>query len=199
MKKIGEAIGKAISDTVKNILSGAITTIFDWISAMLGGILNTDGISGYSDYSPEGMITVHPYNWENGDVWTTIKGVSDNAIVPVAGMILLVVLVTELIQLMTAGNQFENAGAGFFVKWPVKAIVGIVVVSRVFDIASWVFGLGIIAGEKALAAIGNAQYTLTIAVKGETGELLIMLGCTAALIMTVMRSGSISKSIFGAN
>jgi hypothetical protein len=122
------------------------------------------------------MIGAHPITWNGGDVWKMIKDLSESAIMPVGALILLIVLVNDLIQNMVAGNQFENVGIGVFFKWFIKAMIGILLVSNVFDIASWLFTLGVYAGTQGVDKIGIGDLTVTIDVTGyELGEVLIML------------------------
>jgi hypothetical protein len=142
-KKIDELLSSAISGTLvfmNDILKVAFTD------------------SG--DITPGGLIKSQPIFWNNvgGDPpylspWGIAKSISDNAIMPIAGLILLVVLVNELIQIMVSGNNFERAGISEFGMWFVKAIVGIILVSMVFDITTWMFTLGAWAGATGLGTI----------------------------------------------
>ena len=121
-----------------------------------------------------------PVSGEGGAVWTQVKGVSETVIVPIAALLLLIVLINELVQLMVSGNQFENAGIGAFIKWSIKFCVGVVLVGSIFDITSWIFQIGVYAGEKGLNALGGsvAIAPLSIVVDGaktDTGVLLIIL------------------------
>jgi hypothetical protein len=122
------------------------------------------------------MIGAHPITWNGGDVWKMIKDLSESAIMPVGALILLIVLVNDLIQALVSGNQFENVGMGVFIKWSVKAIIGIILVSSVFDIATWLFTLGVYAGQQGLDTIDIVELNVNIDVSGfEIWEILVML------------------------
>lgn len=75
-------------------------------------------------------------------IWTGIETITNQAIVPIAMFILVVVLVYELIQMVVSGNNFRDFDTGIFFKWSVKALCGILLVSNVFYIATSIFSFG---------------------------------------------------------
>ncbi len=75
-------------------------------------------------------------------IWNSIETLTNNAIVPIAMFILVVILIYELIYMVINDNSFRDFDTGIFFKWSVKAVCGIMLVSNVFYIATNVFALG---------------------------------------------------------
>lgn len=86
-------------------------------------------------------------------IWSGIEKLTNNAIVPIAIFILVVILIYELIHMVINDNSFRDFDTGIFFKWSVKAVCGILLVSNVFYISTNVFGLGSSAVTSGVAAI----------------------------------------------
>jgi hypothetical protein len=176
---VGRAISNALNsflDSIARILANAVTEIFALIQDILGYSLNID-TENASLFSPGGQIAQNPQNWNGGGTWTLIQNISETAIVPIAIMVLTIVLVIDLVQTLTAGNQFENAGIAPFVKWTIKTMIGITLVSNIFTIASGVFTLGVEAGGTALIHLLGFNDTLSMNLGDVTSDDIGILIC----------------------
>ena len=74
-----------------------------------------------------------PSGW-NGGVYQMIRGLSENVIVPIAGIIITFVLCYELISMITEKNNLHDMDTWMFFKWFFKAAVAIYLVTHTFDI-----------------------------------------------------------------
>ena len=82
-----------------------------------------------------------PSGW-NGGVYQMIRGLSENVIVPIAGIIITFVLCYELISMITEKNNLHDMDTWMFFKWFFKATVAIYLVTHTFDIVMAVFDIG---------------------------------------------------------
>ena len=117
----------------------------DWLKELLiGGIMeNLSGIfDGINDKVAEvaGTVGTTPQGW-NASVYNMIKNLSDNVIVPIAGIILTAVMCYELIQLVIDRNSMHDFETFVFFKWIMKAFIAIMIVSHTWDIIMGVFDL----------------------------------------------------------
>ena len=63
-------------------------------------------------------------------------------VVPIGGFILVIILLNDLIQTVIRGNNFKDFDDSIFIKWIIKALCGVILVSNVFYIASALFSFG---------------------------------------------------------
>ena len=82
-----------------------------------------------------------PSGW-NGSIYSMIRGLSENVIVPIAGIIITFVLCYELITMITEKNNLHDMETWMFFKWFFKAAVAIYLVTNTFDIVMAVFDIG---------------------------------------------------------
>ena len=68
-----------------------------------------------------------------------MKTVSNNAIMPIAGMILTFIACYELIQLVIAHNNLANFETWIFFKWIFKTYVAVMLITHCFDITMAIF------------------------------------------------------------
>ena len=78
----------------------------------------------------------------DGGVYQMIRGLSENVIVPIAGIIITFVLCYELISMITEKNNLHDMDTWMFFKWFFKAAVAIYLVTHTFDIVMAVFDIG---------------------------------------------------------
>jgi hypothetical protein len=180
----------------EELLRDSISSMFWAISEVLEGALNP---SNTGEFSPGGLVTAHPATWSGGSPWQIVQDVSNVAIVPFAMLVLTVVLVTELIQMLTSGNQFENAGIAPFVKWTIKAIVGITLVTNIFPIAAGIFAFGVQAGTLATGTtLGELDLNLSVSSGLGLGQLVvIMLLSILTFLMVCLLMVSIIVALAG--
>ena len=82
-----------------------------------------------------------PSGW-NGSIYTMVRGLSDNVIVPIAGIIITFVLCYELITMITEKNNMHEMDTWMFFKWFFKAAVAIYLLTNTFNIVMAVFDIG---------------------------------------------------------
>ena len=166
-----------------------LDTILDWIKSILTDCI-TDNLSGMFDQintevgAVAGTVGQTPADW-NAGVFSMIRTLSDNVIVPVAGMILTFVLCYELISMLIDRNNFHDIETFLFFKWIFKCYVAISLVTHTFDITMAIFELaqrmvqqsaGIITGTTAIdfaAAVGSITDQLESMGVGELFGLLV--------------------------
>ena len=81
-----------------------------------------------------------PQGW-NGGVFNMIRSLSDNGVVPIAGMILTFVLVYELIQMILEKNNMHDFDTFNIFKWIFKTFVATYLLTNCFTIVMAVFDL----------------------------------------------------------
>ncbi|MGN0592668.1 MAG: VirB6/TrbL-like conjugal transfer protein, CD1112 family [Ruminococcus sp.] len=142
---------------MKQGLAGILLNIFIFMDSGLSTVSDDGYISTF--------LTSHPSEFTgnvNGGtaIWTTIEGICNTAVVPIGGMVLTIVLVTELIQMCIAGNNFRDFDTAIFMKWIIKAACGMILISNVFYITSAVFTIGSEVATTALNALSNQSMHL---------------------------------------
>ena len=76
-----------------------------------------------------------PQGW-NGGVFNMIRSLSDNVVVPIAGMILTFVLVYELIQMILEKNNMHDFDTFNIFKWIFKTFVATYLLTNCFTIVN---------------------------------------------------------------
>lgn len=143
---IGEDILSALNDWFEGVLADGIIGSLKTTNDMLSNTLN--GTGGHKMNPLFEMFLSSPDKFtgtEDGSgtpVWNAIHTISNNFIVPIGGVILAIVLVYELIQMISKGNNFHDFDTSIFIRWVIKAFVGVLLISNVYDITSVIFSLG---------------------------------------------------------
>lgn len=136
----------AIEEWFKGILAGGIEGSLKTTNDMLSNSLNDSNGSGMNPLF--GQFLESPENFtgsSNGSgtpIWNIIHTLSDNVIVPIAGFILCVIVLYELIQMVSSGNNFRDFDTSIFFRWTVKTFCGILLLAHVFDITTAIFSFG---------------------------------------------------------
>ena len=133
-------------------MGGILDKISDAIKEFLMGLIESNLTNMFTDVNDKvGTIATEvgktPSSW-NGSIYTMVKGLSDNVIVPIAGIIITFVLCYELISMVTEKNNMQEMDTWMFFKWFFKAAVAIYLVTNTFDIVMAVFDIGqnVVAG-----------------------------------------------------
>ena len=135
----------------------------EWLKEMLvGGIM--DNLTGLFDSVNEqvseiaGTVGQTPQGW-NGGVFSMIQNLSENVVVPIAGIILAIVVTMELIQMLIDRNNMHDFDTFMIYKWIFKTIISVTILTNtrnivmaVFDVAQNVVNnaAGIIISDTAL-------------------------------------------------
>ena len=139
-----------------------------WLKELLvGGIM--DNLTGMFDNvntkvtEIAGQVGATPQGW-NGGIFNMIRTLSDNVILPIAGVILAFVMTLELIQLITDKNNLHDVDTWMFFKWVFKTACAVLIVTNTWTIVMGVFDVaqsvvnrasGIIISDTSLALADN--------------------------------------------
>lgn len=115
----------------------------EWLKEMLvGGIM--DNLTGLFDSVNEqvseiaGTVGQTPQGW-NGGVFSMIQNLSENVVVPIAGIILAIVVTMELIQMLIDRNNMHDFDTFMIYKWIFKTFVSVTIVTNTWNIVMAVF------------------------------------------------------------
>ena len=145
-------------------MGGIIDSLVEWIKEILvGGI--TSNLSGMFDNVNQkvgeiaGQVGTTPQAW-NGSIYNMIRTLSDNVIVPIAGVILAFIMTIELIQMVSEKNNMHgDVDTWMFFKWIFKTFCAVMIVTNTWNIVMGVFDVahnivsnasGVIAGNTAI-------------------------------------------------
>ena len=121
-------------------------SIEDWLKEVLiSGIM--DNLSGAFDSVNQqvGQITANVSTSPASflpSVYALIRNISENVILPVAGIILTFIACYELIQQVISHNNLANIETWIFWKWVFKTFVAVCLISNTFNITMAVFDVG---------------------------------------------------------
>ena len=117
--------------------------ITEWLKGILvGGIMNN--LSGMFDNvnSQVGQIASQvgttPQAWNTG-IYNMIRTLSENVMMPIAGLILAFVMTLELIQIITDKNNFHDIESAVFFRWIFKTACAILIVTNTWNIVMGIF------------------------------------------------------------
>ena len=155
-----ESLLEQLTQYLKGILVSGImdnlTSTFNNLNSKLGEVTSNLAQSP-ADFQPS--------------VFNLIKNLSENVIMPIAGIILTFIACYELIQLVIAHNNLANFETWIFFKWVFKTFVAVELITHTFDITMAIFDVaqhvisqsgGIIADSTTVDAsdLANMQTTL---------------------------------------
>ena len=136
MERIFEQMTSWIKDWLVDALMDIMTGMFDSINSQVADVATN--------------VATSPANFTPG-VYNLMQQVSNNAIMPIAGMILTFIACYELIQLVIAHNNLANFETWIFFKWIFKTYVAVMLITHCFDITMAIFD---VAGH-VIASSGN--------------------------------------------
>lgn len=117
----------------------------EWLKEMLvGGVMSN--LTGLFDSINEqvadiaGTVGTTPQGWNSG-VFSMVQSLSNNIVVPIAGVLLAIVMAMELIQMVVDRNNMNDFDVGQIVKWVCKSFFAIILVTSTWDIVMGIFDL----------------------------------------------------------
>ena len=117
----------------------------EWLKEMLvGGIMSN--LTGLFDSINEqvadiaGTVGATPQGW-NGSVFGMVQSLSQNVVVPIAGILLAIVMSMELIQMIVDRNNLNDFDVSQIYKWVIKSFIAVVLVTSTWDIVMGIFDL----------------------------------------------------------
>lgn len=165
MGVVSDAID-SLQDWCENLFQDGIKSQFDGISDLL---TETFGKTTGNDGLLKIFLTGHPATFSgtatqsaSGSIWSTIEKLCNDVVVPIGGFILVIILLNDLIQTVIRGNNFKDFDDSIFIKWIIKALCGVILVSNVFYIASALFSFGTDACAKGITTLfGTGEFLST--------------------------------------
>ena len=150
-----DSVLNAIADWLKGILTAAIMSnlsgLFDTVNEQVGEIAT--------------QVGTPPSNFEPR-VFSMIEALSNQVILPIAGVFLTFVACYELVQMVTEHNNMAQFEPALICKWIFKTAISVWLISNTFDIVMGVFDLtqevvssssGIITGNTRVNDAGLAM------------------------------------------
>ena len=182
MQSILDAINEWIKEILIGAINGNLSTMFGDVNEKVGTIAAEVGQT--------------PQGW-NAGIFSMIQSLSENVIVPIAGLVITYVLCVELISMVTEKNNMHDIDTFMFFKWFFKAWVAVYLVTHTFTITMAVFDMaqhvvsgaaGVIGGDTNIdvdAALSSMQAGLDAM---EIPELLLLVMETSlvSLCMKIM-------------
>lgn len=147
-----------------------LDSLVEWLKEILvGGIVNN--LSGMFDSvnsqvgAIAGQVGATPQAW-NGAIYSMIRTLSDNVILPIAGVILAFVMTMELIQMISDKNNMHgDVDTWMFFKWIFKTACAVLIVTNTWNIVMGVFDVGQSVVNSAAGVIsGDASVDITTVV-----------------------------------
>ena len=122
----------SIAEWLKEVLVGGIVSnlsgMFDSVNSQVGDIA--------------GQVGATPQGW-NATIYNMIHTLSDNVIIPIAGVILAFVMTMELIQMVADKNNMHgDVDTWMFFKWIFKTACAVLIVTNTWNIVMGVFDVG---------------------------------------------------------
>lgn len=155
-----ESLLEQLTEYLKGILVSGImdnlTSTFNSLNSKLGEVTSNLAQSPV-DFQPS--------------VFNMIRSLSENVIMPIAGIILTFIACYELIQLVIAHNNLANFETWIFFKWVFKTFVAVELITHTFDITMAIFDVaqhvitqsgGIIAGTVTIDVSDLADMQTTL-------------------------------------
>ena len=145
-----------------------LNNIFDAVNGQVGEIATEVGTTP-QNFSPA--------------IFAMIRNLSENVIMPIAGIILTFIACYELIQLIISYNNLANFETWFIFKWIFKTFVAVELITHTFDFTMAIFEVaqtvvtnagGIISGTTAVDASTLASMQSTVEAM-DIGPLLCLL------------------------
>lgn len=141
MQSILDAINEWIKEILIGAINGNLSTMFGDVNEKVGTIAAEVGQT--------------PQGW-NANIFSMIQTLSENVIVPIAGLVITYVLCYELISMVTEKNNMHDVDTSMFFKWVFKAFVAVYLVTHTFDITMAVFDMAQHVVSGAAGVIGGS-------------------------------------------
>ena len=153
-----------ITEWLKNLLVSGIVSnlsgLFDSINTRVADVATTVGTT--------------PQAW-NSNIFNMIRSLSENVVVPIAGIILTFVMCLELIQLLIDRNNMHDFDTFIFFKWVFKTFAAVLIVTNTWNIVMGIFDVAQHAVSQAAGVIiGEASLDISTLVTDLEAQLMEM-------------------------
>lgn len=127
-------------------MGGIIDKITDFIKEMLQGWVLDNLGTMFTDVNDKvgtiaGEVSKTPSTWNSG-IFSMVRTLSENVVIPIAGLIISFVLIYELITMVIDKNNMHDFDTSLFFRFLFKACIAVMLLSKTFDIVMAVFDVG---------------------------------------------------------
>ena len=141
-------------------MQSILDAINEWIKELLIGAINGNLSTMFGDVNEKvGTIAAEvgqtPQGW-NASIFSMVQTLSENVIVPIAGLVITYVLCYELISMVIDKNNMHDFDTFMFFKWFFKAWVAVFLVTHTFDITMAVFDVAQHVVARSAGVIGGS-------------------------------------------
>ena len=153
-----------LTEWLKNLLisgiMGNLNGLFDGVNQKVSEVANTVGAT--------------PQSW-NSSVFNMVKNLSENVVVPIAGIILTFVMTYELIQMIIDKNSFHDFETFMFFKWVFKTFAAVLIVTNTWNIIMGIFDVAQhVANQAAGVIVSEASLDISSVVTNMEASLQAM-------------------------
>lgn len=138
-----ETIEQTIREILINFISGNLNSMFTDVNERTVGIA--------------GEVSQTPQQWNPG-IFSMIQALSENVMIPIAGMIIAFVLCYELITMITEKNNMQDMDIAILLKWCFKVMIAVYLVNNAFVLVMAVFDVGQHLVRSAASVINQDTY-----------------------------------------
>lgn len=155
-------------------MQSILDKITEWLKTVLidGIITNLSGMFDSVNHQVgqiAGHVGMTPASW-NAGVFSMVRSLSENVIVPIAGIILAIVMTYELIHMVIDRNNLHDVDTWMIFKWIFKTFIAVLLVTNTFTLVMGVFDM-------AQSVVGSASHVIST-------EASVNLAATAADLKT---------------
>lgn len=141
------------------MLDGLLDDLEDWLCGLLRDFITGNLTSMFTDVNEKtgtiaGEVGKTPQGWNSG-VFNMVRDLSNNVIIPIAGLIIAFVLTYELISMLTERNNLHDVDTWMFFKWVFKSFIAVYLVTNTFNITMAIFDVGQHVVNGAASVIGS--------------------------------------------
>lgn len=127
-------------------MNGIIDRITEFIKEILQGWVLSNLETMFTDVNNRvgmvaGDVSKTPETWNSG-IFNTVKALSEDVAVPIAGMVVTFVLCYELVSMVMEKNNMHEFDTSLFFRYLFKACIAVWLLSNTFDITMAVFDVG---------------------------------------------------------
>lgn len=159
-----------------SVIESSLSTMFNDVNEKVGTIAAEVGKT--------------PQQW-NASVFSIIQTLSENVILPIAGLIITFILCYELITMITEKNNMHDIDTFMFFKFLFKSCAAVVIATHTFDIIMGVFDLAQYVVRQSSGVIGsNTSVDISSAITDIHSTLEVM--STGELVLLMLESSLIS-------
>ena len=128
MGMVIDAIGEWLKEILVSGIIGNLSGLFDSVNGQVADI--------------SAQVGATPQAW-NAAIYNMIRSLSENVIIPIAGVILAFVMTLELIQMVSDKNNMHgDVDTWMFFKWIFKTACAVLIVTNTCNIVMGVFDVG---------------------------------------------------------